>query len=192
MANDPLEAAFAVAFPSGAKETDANGSTMTFTAMQLVPVVSDGSVQALISEGSLGDDAAHVQTGDLRVTYLNSSGDEFKRPNPRIQENLDGDGFGQPPQWKLIHIRGKPAIRVEYGYTDQGCTDTTIKVFILEPSGVHLDQRASKPMKEVCDSTSDAGDDSNTDSPATADSTASTSGDTPTATPATTDSSAPQ
>ena len=166
VANDPLQAAFAVAFPSGATEKNDSGDTLTYTAKKLVLVVSDGSVQALISEGSQGDNAGHIELGSLRITYLNSTGDTFSRPDPRTQETLQGNGFGQPPDWAIVQLHQKPAVRVKYTYSNQGCTDTTIDVYVLDAGGIDQDKHASKPMKETCEDQSDVGSDSNVETPA--------------------------
>jgi len=143
-----LAAAFRAVFPGGEIEHQEDGNyDLTLVPRKLVPLNADGSVLALITEGG-NPDACHLCLGRLHVDYVQASGGQYTAVQPAVQETLEGNGFGYPPNWKLIHRRDGPALRVEAGFTEQGCTATTISIYRLTPDGISEDKSAFRSSSE--------------------------------------------
>ena len=151
--------AFKAAFPNGAKEAaQGGGDALTFTPQRLVSVNPDAGTVALLAKGE-NPDACHACAGKLRVVYLlaglanDGSGHPvyFVPLDPPLNQSrwdIDGDGFGQAPQWSFVQDQGVPAIRVTTGYTVQGCTSSAVATYQLKGDGVIEDKGAGRPGKD--------------------------------------------
>ncbi|MFI4974567.1 MAG: hypothetical protein ACHP84_08515 [Caulobacterales bacterium] len=142
-----LAAAFAAAFPAGARETQANGDyVLTYSPLKLIALDKAGDRVALISggEGQGMQGTCHACTGNLRITYLVRTGAGFAPTRPPVVQDTGGDGFGGLPQWKLIRADRFPALRIVTGYTAQGCTTEDVTVFLLQPNEINADERLGK------------------------------------------------
>jgi hypothetical protein len=135
--------AFAAAFHGADTETVAD-TALHFEAKRLVPV-ADG-LYALVAEGTAVDPntACHACLGKLRIVYLGRDGGDFSPVSPQIRTDLDGDGFGAAPEWKVGQDGDDPALIVTTGYTEQGCTETHTATYRLLPAGPIEDKSKAK------------------------------------------------
>jgi len=109
------------------------------------------TLAALISEGVAdgGPDghAAHAETGLLRVDYVVRAGAVFSRAPSKVRFETRGDGFGEPPRWRVEDTGKGPTLRVEAGYTAQGCDDSVTETYALRPARV---ERLSRKTGHDC------------------------------------------
>jgi len=109
------------------------------------------TLAALISEGVAdgGPDghAAHAETGLLRVDYVVRAGPTFRRAPSKVRFESRGDGFGEPPRWRVEDTGRGAVLRVEAGYTAQGCDDSVTETYALRPNRV---ERLSRKTGHDC------------------------------------------
>jgi hypothetical protein len=147
-----LAAAFAAAFPKGAKEEQQDlDYTLVFTPKRLVALGAGSPVVALFSEGKDPQPECHPCTGTLRVAYLVQDGERFSPASPKRQFDIPGYGFGMPPDWALLNGRKSLIVKVEAGFTGAGgCTELTTSFYRLLPEGVVENKRARQQKDEGC------------------------------------------
>ena len=133
-----FELAFGKAPPAARTVTrpDAGAEeTLTYQPAKLVPV---GDQTALVSLATSSSDC-HACSGALAVHYFKRGGDGWTLAGgwPEI---VAGNGFGQPPSWRLRSDlgEGRSFIEAEAGWTGQGYTCTKIDLIELTPQGAVL------------------------------------------------------
>lgn len=130
---DELATAFALRYGSKATEQVAGG-VLNYFPKRLI-VIKDQTL-AMISEGKWEGDPCHACYGALRVDYIRWRAGNFELPDHAVQFTEEGQGWGQPPEWKLVASAGLPSIKVKSAYAGQGCVDERSGELKLTPAGV--------------------------------------------------------
>lgn len=114
---------------------------LTYSAGKLVPV---GDQVALVST-AVNQSDCHACSGALAVHYFRRSGDGWE-VSASAPELVAGNGFGQPPEWRLRTDLGPGQwIQTEFGWTGQGYTCNSVDLIELTPTGPEL-RAASIPV----------------------------------------------
>jgi hypothetical protein len=133
-----MQQAFKVVFPSPQTKSK-DGANLLFEPVKFVPL--DDQTFALLATGRAVSEAdtCHACSGALRVTYL---GSRLQILDPPVGIELIGNDFGEPPEWKLMQIEGKPTLEITTGGMTQGCVYGSTSYY-------RLDQRSITELKEL-------------------------------------------
>ena len=143
-AADAFRMAFGKAAPASrtvARGEPGNEETLTYTPAKLVPV---GEVMALVSTATNRSDC-HACSGALAIHYFRREGAGWKLAGS-WPEIVAGNGFGQPPEWRIRTDLGRPAYLVtDTGWSGQGFTCASTDLVELAPAAP-LVQATGIPM----------------------------------------------
>jgi hypothetical protein len=132
-AAEAFRMAFGAPAPAARKVTRQGDSeeTLTYAPARLVPV--DGGALALVSTAANASDC-HACSGAMAIHYFRRENGAWKLAGS-WPEILPGNGFGQPPDWRLRADLGQADyIVAEAGWTGQGYTCTSADIVELTPT----------------------------------------------------------
>ena len=153
-----LHLAFEAVFNGRPTEVD-EGQKLLFSPKVLVPL--GNNTFALIAEGAAPTEppeavACHACSGKLRVTFVKKSGDAFGLLSPMVQADVDGDGWGRAPEWRISQSpnggMGIAVLTVHTTYADMGSLSCSTDVYRLTSKAiVKIKTGKNRPEGECTD-----------------------------------------